>query len=106
MKRDIAKKMLVVLTGIALAQLTKAETDLGFRLTSPTLTEGKPMLAQQVLDSFGCTGRNQSPALRWMRAPSGTKSFAITVYDPDDRFRDASAYPRESGSDGNLWKVI
>jgi hypothetical protein len=29
MKRDVAKKMLVLLTGITLAQLTKAETDLG-----------------------------------------------------------------------------
>jgi Raf kinase inhibitor-like YbhB/YbcL family protein len=83
MKRDIAKKMLVLLTGITLAQSTKAETDLGFRLTSPTLMPGKPMLAEQVLDSFGCTGRNQSPGLRWIGAPSKTKSFAITVYDPD-----------------------
>jgi len=37
MKGDIAKKMLVLLTGITLAQLTKAETDLGFRLTSSTM---------------------------------------------------------------------
>jgi Raf kinase inhibitor-like YbhB/YbcL family protein len=83
MKREIAKRMLVLLTGITLAQVTRAETDLGFRLTSSTLKEGKPMLAEQVLDSFGCTGRSQSPELRWMRAPSGTKSFAITLYDPD-----------------------
>ena len=83
MKRDITKTMLVLLTGFTLAQLTKAETDLGFRLTSSTLTEGKPMLHEQVLDSLGCTGKNQSPHLRWMRAPSGTKSFAITLYDPD-----------------------
>jgi len=41
------------------------------------------MLDAQVLDSFGCKGRNQSPDLRWMRPPTGTKSFAITMYDPD-----------------------
>ena len=83
MKADIAKKTLVLLTGITLAQLTKGEAELGFKLTSSTLKEGKPMLAEQVLDSFGCSGRNQSPDLRWTRAPSGTRSFAITLYDPD-----------------------
>lgn len=37
----------------------------------------------QVYDSFGCKGRNQSPQLSWTDAPAGTKSFAITMYDPD-----------------------
>jgi Raf kinase inhibitor-like YbhB/YbcL family protein len=32
---------------------------------------------------FGCTGKNQSPQLSWSNAPEGTKSFAITMYDPD-----------------------
>lgn len=31
---------------------------------------------------FGCTGQNVSPQLSWANAPAGTKSFAITVYDP------------------------
>ena len=37
----------------------------------------------QVFDSFGCSGKNMSPELHWRDAPKGTKSFAITVYDPD-----------------------
>ena len=32
---------------------------------------------------FGCTGGNKSPALAWSDAPADTKSFAVTVYDPD-----------------------
>ncbi|MCV6071490.1 YbhB/YbcL family Raf kinase inhibitor-like protein, partial [Escherichia coli] len=32
---------------------------------------------------WGCDGGNQSPQLMWKEAPKGTKSFAITVYDPD-----------------------
>ncbi|MDT8282086.1 MAG: YbhB/YbcL family Raf kinase inhibitor-like protein [Gammaproteobacteria bacterium] len=37
----------------------------------------------QVFNSFGCTGKNISPQLNWSGAPQGTKSFAITAYDPD-----------------------
>ena len=34
-------------------------------------------------NGFGCNGENISPDLSWSNAPKGTKSFAITVYDPD-----------------------
>ena len=35
----------------------------------------------QVFNSFGCSGKNISPHLKWTNAPKNTKSFAITVYD-------------------------
>ena len=34
-------------------------------------------------DGFGCTGKNISPKLSWVNPPVGTKSFAVTMYDPD-----------------------
>jgi Raf kinase inhibitor-like YbhB/YbcL family protein len=37
----------------------------------------------QVFLGFGCTGKNISPSLKWINAPKNTKSFAVTVYDPD-----------------------
>jgi Raf kinase inhibitor-like YbhB/YbcL family protein len=32
---------------------------------------------------FGCTGENRAPAMHWQNPPAGTRSFALTVYDPD-----------------------
>lgn len=32
---------------------------------------------------FGCSGGNVSPAISWKNAPSGTKSFVLTMYDKD-----------------------
>jgi hypothetical protein len=37
----------------------------------------------QEFSGFGCDGKNISPELHWSDAPKGTKSFAVTVYDPD-----------------------
>jgi Raf kinase inhibitor-like YbhB/YbcL family protein len=37
----------------------------------------------QVFSGFGCNGKNISPSLKWINAPKNTKSFAVTVYDPD-----------------------
>jgi Raf kinase inhibitor-like YbhB/YbcL family protein len=54
-----------------------------FTVTSPDIANGKPMPAAAYADGFGCTGGNQAPRLRWSGAPSGTKSYAVTMYDPD-----------------------
>lgn len=53
-----------------------------FKLKSPDLTQDKRLDTEQVFSGFGCTGKNMSTALQWEGAPKGTKSFAVTVYDP------------------------
>jgi Raf kinase inhibitor-like YbhB/YbcL family protein len=55
----------------------------GFTLSSPTIKPGSTLTDAQVFKGFGCEGRNVSPALKWSGAPAGTKSYAVTVYDPD-----------------------
>lgn len=54
-----------------------------FELVSRDIQEGHPMAKTFEYSGWGCDGRNQSPQLMWKEAPKGTKSFAITVYDPD-----------------------
>lgn len=54
-----------------------------FELSSPELKPNQKMPKAQEFNGFGCTGDNLSPALAWKNPPKGTKSFALTVYDPD-----------------------
>lgn len=54
-----------------------------FTLASPDIPSGGSIDPRFEFDGFGCTGQNQSPALQWSGAPAGTRSFALTVYDPD-----------------------
>lgn len=55
----------------------------GFKLTSPEIKAHARLPASFEFNGFGCAGENRSPALQWSGAPKGTKSFAVTVYDPD-----------------------
>jgi Raf kinase inhibitor-like YbhB/YbcL family protein len=56
---------------------------MSFTLSSPDIAAGGTIDKRFEFDGFGCSGENQSPALQWSGAPGGTKSFAVTVYDPD-----------------------
>jgi Raf kinase inhibitor-like YbhB/YbcL family protein len=53
-----------------------------FTLSSPDLPPGKPIAEQFTANAFGCHGPNVSPALQWRNAPAGTRSFAVTMFDP------------------------
>jgi Raf kinase inhibitor-like YbhB/YbcL family protein len=54
-----------------------------FHVTSPTIKDQGTIGTEHVYNGFGCAGQNVSPALQWEHAPKDTKSFAVTVYDPD-----------------------
>lgn len=55
----------------------------GFTLTSDSISDGAPLRNQQVSGIMGAGGQDLSPQLSWSEFPSDTKSFAVTVYDPD-----------------------
>jgi Raf kinase inhibitor-like YbhB/YbcL family protein len=54
-----------------------------FTVTSPQVKENGRIAADQVFNGMGCQGSNISPALQWQGAPKETRSFAVTIYDPD-----------------------
>ena len=72
-------RMLLV-TGCLLPMAAQAQS---MSIRSGEVSDGATIQEEQVYKGFGCTGSNVSPSLSWSGAPSGTKSFAITVYDPD-----------------------
>ncbi|HHH37019.1 MAG TPA: YbhB/YbcL family Raf kinase inhibitor-like protein [Epsilonproteobacteria bacterium] len=53
----------------------------GFVLSSSDL--GRQLSKVQEYNHSGCNGQNKSPSLEWSNAPKSTRSFAITVFDPD-----------------------
>jgi Raf kinase inhibitor-like YbhB/YbcL family protein len=57
-----------------------------FVLDSIDIREGEMISDSYLVNRRGYSGQNLSPDLRWSHAPAGTKSFAITLFDPDARF--------------------
>ena len=55
----------------------------GFTLTSSDCAHGAPLATPHVSGVMGAGGEDRSPQLSWSGFPEGTKSFAVTVFDPD-----------------------
>jgi Raf kinase inhibitor-like YbhB/YbcL family protein len=54
-----------------------------FSVSSDDIKPNSTIANQHVFNGFGCEGKNISPQISWQNAPIDTKSFALTVYDPD-----------------------
>ena len=54
-----------------------------FQVSSTDIADGEKLKMPQVSGIFGAGGEDVSPQLSWSGFPDGTRSFAVTVYDPD-----------------------
>ncbi|MGF1237374.1 YbhB/YbcL family Raf kinase inhibitor-like protein [Streptomyces sp. 2-6] len=54
-----------------------------FTLRSDDIADGRPLDVAQRSGLFGGEGQDRSPHLAWEGHPAGTRSFAVTCYDPD-----------------------
>jgi Raf kinase inhibitor-like YbhB/YbcL family protein len=73
--------MRALLLGIGLTVATAPAFAAGMALTSSDFKNGATMPMAQVCAGYG--GGDRSPALAWSGEPAGTKSFAVTMFDPD-----------------------
>lgn len=73
-------RMLFAVALVSLSTLTYAS---GFKLSSTEIKANGTIPKSFEFNGFGCSGENKSPALKWSGAPKDTRSFAVTVYDPD-----------------------
>jgi Raf kinase inhibitor-like YbhB/YbcL family protein len=77
MKRHLAAALAALAISVPAAAAGK------LTLVSADVKNGGTLAEAQVFNGFGCSGPNVSPQLAWKGAPEGTKSFVVTVYDPD-----------------------
>lgn len=59
---------------------------MALKLISNSFKDGDYLAQDHILSEnygFGCAGGNKSPHLSWSGAPDGTKSFALSCFDPD-----------------------
>jgi hypothetical protein len=54
-----------------------------FNVASDDVKDGQRLPKPQVSGIFGAGGEDVSPHLRWDGAPAGTRSYAVTCFDPD-----------------------
>ncbi len=74
-----------IMAAVALALPACAQQASNPQTFSVAVTDAKSgrFMSAQYAASHGCSGENISPAIAWQGAPANTKSFAVTIFDPD-----------------------
>ena len=79
----LAPFLLTLLAALMFAATVPYVSPNAFSLGSTSIRDGQTLSIKQVYNGMGAGGINLSPQLSWKKAPLGTKSLAITMFDPD-----------------------
>jgi Raf kinase inhibitor-like YbhB/YbcL family protein len=77
------KHVTALLLGCAFGAFSAAHAEDRFVVSSTNFRDGGAVASAQVFNQDSCTGGNRSPQLTWRNAPAGTRSYAVTIFDPD-----------------------
>jgi Raf kinase inhibitor-like YbhB/YbcL family protein len=76
--------MRLILSGLSACFVLAAAADgYAFEVSSPSVSNGKWDMKYVADKAAGCDGKNVSIEIDWKDPPAGTKSFVLTMYDPD-----------------------
>jgi Raf kinase inhibitor-like YbhB/YbcL family protein len=76
------RALTIVLAVVAVSATAQAKSPV-LMLASQTFAANGSMPREAAYAAQGCGGQNVSPELHWSAPPSRTKSFALTMRDPD-----------------------
>jgi Raf kinase inhibitor-like YbhB/YbcL family protein len=76
---------ITLLAPVPVVAQAKSAAHSKFVLSSPDAQLAAKVPEVYTANVFGCNGGNMSPPLQWTGAPAGTKSFVLTLHDPDER---------------------
>jgi Raf kinase inhibitor-like YbhB/YbcL family protein len=82
---SVSLVLITLLVPASVAAQAKSVPHSKFVLSSPDTQLAAKVPEVYTANLFGCSGGNISPPLQWTGAPVGTKSFVVTLFDPDER---------------------
>ena len=82
---SVSLVLISLLAPLRIAAQEKSAPHSKFVLSSPDTQLAAKVPEVYTANLFGCSGGNISPPLQWSGAPAGTKSFVVTLFDPDER---------------------
>ncbi|SAK94080.1 lipoprotein [Caballeronia catudaia] len=80
---QVASALFIAFVAAGFFGSREAGADPAFSVSSVDLAPGKTIGRDLLFDQSDCKGGNRSPQISWRGAPASTRSFAVTIFDPD-----------------------
>ncbi|WP_321798881.1 YbhB/YbcL family Raf kinase inhibitor-like protein [Caballeronia sp. J97] len=79
----VASVLFIALAAAVCSNSREAAADPAFTVFSTDLPPARTIGRDLLFDQSECKGGNRSPQISWRGAPAKTRSFAVTIFDPD-----------------------